>query len=430
MDMAPDRLSSTLLALADPTRRAILARLALGEASVKELLEPFKMSQPAISKHLKVLERAGLITCERTAQWRPRKLDGAGLKDVADWLEPYRRFWEASLDRLEDHLRTLQSKSEKEGNMANPNRSTVDMHGGEREIVITRLLDAPRELVWHAMTDAGQVVHWWGPRGFTTTIQQMDVRPGGIWQFVMHGPDGTDYPNRSVFKEVNRPERIVYAHGGGKKDAPDVHFNATWTFEALDNGDRTRLTIRMVFDSESDREMIVRDYGAIEGGEQTLERLSTHLPEMGLAVRELTITRIVDAPRMLVFQAWTEPSQMAQWWGPHGFSNPVCELDVKPGGVLAYRHAIARRLEYPCNGNYLEIVRPERLVFTSRATDEAGRVILDGLTTVTFTEYGGKTQLVLWTRMAALARHAVSMLEGMQAGWTQSLERLDATMAR
>ena len=115
MDMTPDRLSSTLLALADSTRRAILARLALGEASVKELREPFKMSQPAISKHLKVLERAGLITCEPTAQWRPRKLDGAGLKDVADWLEPYRRFWEASLDRLEVHLRTLQSKTDKGG---------------------------------------------------------------------------------------------------------------------------------------------------------------------------------------------------------------------------------------------------------------------------------------------------------------------------
>jgi DNA-binding transcriptional ArsR family regulator len=113
MDVMSDRLSSTLLALADPTRRAILARLALGEASVKQLREPFNLSQPAISKHLKVLERAGLITSERTAQWRPRRLDGSGLKDVADWLEPYRRFWEASLDRLEDHLRTLQSTTDK-----------------------------------------------------------------------------------------------------------------------------------------------------------------------------------------------------------------------------------------------------------------------------------------------------------------------------
>jgi DNA-binding transcriptional ArsR family regulator len=111
--MAHDRLTTTFSALADPTRRAILARLALGEASVNELVEPFSLSQPAISKHLKVLERAGLITRGRQAQWRPCKLDGAALRDVADWLEPYRRFWEARLDRLDEHLRTLRSEAPK-----------------------------------------------------------------------------------------------------------------------------------------------------------------------------------------------------------------------------------------------------------------------------------------------------------------------------
>src|SRR6202161_1028892 len=108
--MTPDRLTTTFSALADPTRRAILARLSLGEASVNELLAPFSISQPPISKHLKVLERAGLITRGREAQWRPCKLQGSPLKDVADWLEPYRRFWEERLDRLDEHLRTLQSK--------------------------------------------------------------------------------------------------------------------------------------------------------------------------------------------------------------------------------------------------------------------------------------------------------------------------------
>jgi DNA-binding transcriptional ArsR family regulator len=111
--MTQDRLTTTFSALADPTRRAILARLALGQASVNELVEPFSLSQPAISKHLKVLERAGLITRGRQAQWRPCELDGAALKDVADWLEPYRRFWEERLDRLDEHLRMLQSKPPK-----------------------------------------------------------------------------------------------------------------------------------------------------------------------------------------------------------------------------------------------------------------------------------------------------------------------------
>ncbi len=106
-----DRLSSTFSALADPTRRAILARLALGETSVNELAKPFDMSLPAVSKHLKVLEGAGLITRGRDAQWRPCKLEAAPLKEAAGWIEYYRRFWEASLDRLEDYLQRLQSQA-------------------------------------------------------------------------------------------------------------------------------------------------------------------------------------------------------------------------------------------------------------------------------------------------------------------------------
>jgi DNA-binding transcriptional ArsR family regulator len=109
-DMTPDRLTQTFSALADPTRRAILARLALGEASVNELAEPFEMSLPAVSKHLKVLERAHLITRGREAQWRPCKLKAAPLKEVASWVDEYRRFWEQSFDRLEDYLRVLQAK--------------------------------------------------------------------------------------------------------------------------------------------------------------------------------------------------------------------------------------------------------------------------------------------------------------------------------
>jgi DNA-binding transcriptional ArsR family regulator len=111
--MTPDRLSSTFAALADPTRRAILARLATGEASVTELAEPFEMSMPAISKHIKVLERAGLVARGREAQWRPCRLEAAPLKDVARWIEHYRRFWEQSFDRLDDYLRRLKDKEKK-----------------------------------------------------------------------------------------------------------------------------------------------------------------------------------------------------------------------------------------------------------------------------------------------------------------------------
>jgi DNA-binding transcriptional ArsR family regulator len=105
-----DALSSTFAALADPTRRAILARLTVGETSVTDLAKPFNMSMPAVSKHLKVLERAGLIARGRSAQWRPCRLDAGPLKEIAGWIEEYRRFWEQSFDRLDDYLREIQTK--------------------------------------------------------------------------------------------------------------------------------------------------------------------------------------------------------------------------------------------------------------------------------------------------------------------------------
>jgi uncharacterized protein YndB with AHSA1/START domain len=153
------------------------------------------------------------------------------------------------------------------------------VENADREIVISREFDAPRELVWEAWTNPKHVVHWWGPRGFSTTIEKMDVRPGGVWKHVMHGPDGANYPNKSVFKEVVKPERIVYSHGGRRENGPGTSFVSTWTFDAVAAG-RTRVTIRMVFPSPASRDFVVKEFGAIEGGKQTLERLGEYLPGM------------------------------------------------------------------------------------------------------------------------------------------------------
>jgi uncharacterized protein YndB with AHSA1/START domain len=149
----------------------------------------------------------------------------------------------------------------------------------DREIVISRVVKAPRELVWEAMTNPKHVVNWWGPHGFTDTIEEMDVRPGGAWKHTMHGPDGTNYPNMSIFKEVVKPERIVYSLGGGRAGEPGVSFVSTWTFDALKDGS-TRVTIRMVFPSTEKRDFVVKEFGAIEGGKQTLERLDEYLLKM------------------------------------------------------------------------------------------------------------------------------------------------------
>jgi uncharacterized protein YndB with AHSA1/START domain len=143
----------------------------------------------------------------------------------------------------------------------------------DREIVITRDFDAPRELVFEAWTGPQQVGQWWGPRGFTTTIHEMDVRPGGVWRFVMHGPDGTDYDNKVVFIEVVKPERLIYNHGAGD-DSDFQPFRVTVTFG--EEIDKTRLTLRLIFGSPADRDNAVES-GALEGGNQTLERLAEYL---------------------------------------------------------------------------------------------------------------------------------------------------------
>jgi uncharacterized protein YndB with AHSA1/START domain len=143
-----------------------------------------------------------------------------------------------------------------------------------REIVIQRMIDAPRESVFDAWTDAEQIAKWWGPNGFRTTTFSMDVRPGGLWDFTMHGPDGRDYKNKIVYLEVVRPARLAYQHAGEGADAK-VEFHSTVTFGQMFG--KTVLTLRMVFQTAEEREYNVKTYHSVEGGEQTLGRLAKHV---------------------------------------------------------------------------------------------------------------------------------------------------------
>ncbi|MFZ0820220.1 MAG: SRPBCC family protein [Candidatus Acidiferrales bacterium] len=153
-------------------------------------------------------------------------------------------------------------------------RSSSAAQPGPREIVITRIFDAPRDLVFEAWTNPKHVAQWWGPKGFTTTIQEMDVRPGGVWRLVMHGPDGADYKNKMVVIEVAKPERLVYKHTP-EGAAESENFEVTINFIA--SGGKTEVTMRMLFPSAEARENVAKKYGAIDGINQTLDRLAQHL---------------------------------------------------------------------------------------------------------------------------------------------------------
>ncbi len=168
---------------------------------------------------------------------------------AAPYLAGMEAGWTQSLERLGVHL-----------------AGTAD-----REIVATRVVDAPREHVFEMFTDRQHVARWWGPKGFTSTIDEMDVRPGGVWRFVMHGPDGIDYKNKIVYDEIARPERLVYTHTGG------AQFQATATFTSY--GEKTVLAMRMLFESSRERDRVVKKFGAIEGLSQTLDRLEAYVGE-------------------------------------------------------------------------------------------------------------------------------------------------------
>jgi uncharacterized protein YndB with AHSA1/START domain len=153
------------------------------------------------------------------------------------------------------------------------------VENADREIYIAREFDAPRELLWEAMTNPRHVVNWWGPVGFTTTIEEMDFRVGGTWKHTMRGPDGAEYPNQSLFKEIVKPEKIVYSHGGHRKGGPGVSFVSTWTFDELGKN-KSRVSIRMIFPNTEKRDFVVKEFGAIEGGKQTLARLAEYAKKM------------------------------------------------------------------------------------------------------------------------------------------------------
>lgn len=146
----------------------------------------------------------------------------------------------------------------------------------EREVRFTRLLDAPPELVWQAWTEPDRAVRWWGPDGFTTTTKAFDFRVGGEWVHVMHGPDGTDYPNRTVYREIVPPSRLVLENGWDLPGAP-LDYRSVITFERV--GERTRLTMHMTFQDAEAFKVAVERYGALQGGIQHVDRLAAYLAE-------------------------------------------------------------------------------------------------------------------------------------------------------
>ncbi len=206
-------------------------------------------------------------------------------------------------------------------------KNSIDLEQDQRSIIGTRILSAPRDLVFAAFTDPKHLAQWWGPDGFTTTTHSFDFRPGGVWRFVMHGPDGRDYQNRVTYDEIVPPERIVYHHGGGD-DVEPVQFSTTVIFEDLGNG-QTRLIWHGTFPSAEARARVIKDYGADKGLVQTMARLDEYVTA--------TAGRCINVrPRQ---RATTKPATRRA-------DHPRC----RGGSIARLPHAPASTTERPCPG--------------------------------------------------------------------------------
>lgn len=231
----------------------------------------------------------------------------------------------------------------------------------DREIVINRLLNAPRELVFEAFTKPEHLINWWGPKGFTNTFNNYELRVGGQWNFMMHGPDGTDYPNQIIYTEIVKPSYLAYTHGTGQPN--DTHgFSVTITFE--DQNGKTNLTMRTIFKTTEERDYVIKQVGAIEGGNQTIDKLEEQLTKMfDSPDMVISTSRVFDAPRALVFKAWSQPEHLAVWFGPQGFANTFHQFDFIPGGHWKLT------MHGPNGGNYynesvfVEIEKDRKIIY-------------------------------------------------------------------
>jgi uncharacterized protein YndB with AHSA1/START domain len=314
----------------------------------------------------------------------------------------------------------------------------------DREIVFTRIFDASRDLVFKVYTDPKLVPQWWGPRNLTTTVDKMDVRPGGVWRFVQRMPNGSEYASKGVYREVVASERVV---GTFEFEGRPGHAAIeTATFEEHDG--KTKLTLRVFFETVEDRDLALKS-GAEKGAAETHDRLSEllgRLPtnytsgpaETAASRQEVVMTRLFDAPRELVWKAWTDPERLKRWWGPAGFTAPSAELDLRVGGKYLFCMRSPDGKDYWTTGVYREIVPLERFVCTDSSADEKGNVVpatyygmspdfpLEMLVTVTLEERDGKTKMTL--RLAGIPSGPDS--QGAEQGLNQSFDKLAEELAQ
>jgi uncharacterized protein YndB with AHSA1/START domain len=299
----------------------------------------------------------------------------------------------------------------------------------DRQIVTTRVIRGPRHLVYRAWTEARHLERWFGPHGFTTTTRSFAFRPGGAWDFVMHGPDGTAYPNWIEWREIMPLERIAYRQGGREGD-PDA-FEGTVTFADRDGG--TEITLRTVFNSKAQRDFVAEHYHAVEGARETLERLDAYVNEPPSSesssleepaapdASAVSTERVFAADPATIFAAFRQPERLARWWGPSGFTNTFEHFDFTTGGRWVFVMHGPNGASYPNESVFREI-QPDARIVIEHVVKPWYRL------TVTLTPRGGDTHLA-WVQEFESAEVAARIRRLSETANEQNLDRLQSLLA-
>lgn len=293
---------------------------------------------------------------------------------------------------------------------------------------VARVFDAPRDLVFKAWADPALLARWYGPRGYSATVDHMDFRVGGTFEMAFIGPDGVKLPFFGEYVEIVPGERIVFTSGfpGGPRD--QVHTTVTFADEA----GKTRLHVHQIFHVTPGMEGAAA--GMQQGWDESVDRLGEFLAGRKRAVvtvrsdTHVVITREFDAPRRLVFEASTRPESMRRWYGPRALTVTDCEIDLRPGGSYRWTLRAPDGSEYKFMGEYREIQAPERMVYTERFL-LGDTWTNDVLYAVTLVETGGKTLLTILLTYATRADRDGHLGAGMEEGMAESHERLDELLA-
>ncbi len=306
------------------------------------------------------------------------------------------------------------------------------------ELYITRIYNAPVEVVWEAWTEPDQVVKWWGPRGFTITHHSKDLRVGGHWKYTMHGPDGVDYPNLTKYFEVEKYSRLVYDHGGSETNPP--LFRVEVTFHALKK--KTKMEMTMTF-SSSEKAQEIKKFIKLAGGNATWDRLAEYLEQTLNHKEKFVINRSFDAPQEIVFKMWTDPDHLSKWLSPTGTEMKFFKADIKAGGSSFYTMFSANMKLYG-RIQYKEVKAPDLVTYTQQFCDENEKVCRHPMaptwpetmfTTIEFaTEENNKTRVtVTWEPFGEVTQEEVEAFvkarSGMTGGWTGSFDKLEDYLA-